>query len=386
MSLEIWAQGDGHAALLDRPLRPQRPGQVRVRIAYSAVSWGTERVMLRNGFRGRLGYQASGFVVGIAGPGGALIRSPAPAGVEPSLPVGPDPNTQTSPAPTDRAQPGARVFAGGQPVVVYGAPYVGHAEELWVSPHLVAPLGEGVPLSSGAYAGLGAIALHAIRLTGLTLGCTALVAGLGMVGQWVVRLLALAGVRTVALDPLALRQAQAIRGGAEHALADPDDPSLPQWARALGRPDGRFDAVLLCMGTEDPNLLDRYIPLAAPGSALVVAGDVPISAGREALFQSEVRIVVSHAAGPGRGDPRYEADGEDYPLAHARWTEGRNLRAVADLLTAGRVDLGNLIGEPLSPQALVETYAAGPGPETIGSVVDWSATSAPSPLPDRGDD
>lgn len=383
MSRELWADGQGRAALRDGPARPPRPGHVLVQVAFSAVSWGTEVHMLRAGFRGRLGYQASGYVIGTAGPDGTLVR--APAALEDgatSPPLAKDGDLRSR-----SVSDGPDALSGlpsGQAVTVYGAPYVGHGERLWVPPHLLAPIADPALLPAAAYCGLGAIALHGLRLAGPGLGETALVAGLGMVGQWTVRLLRAAGVRTVALDPSDLRQTLAVAGGADFAFADPKDPSLQACARALGRPDGRFDAVLLCMGTDDPETLDRYIPLCAPGSTLVTVGDVPIAATREPLFQSEVRIVVSHAAGPGRNDHSYEAEGVDYPLAYVRWTEGRNLRAVADLLSNGQVDLQGLIGDVLTPSALIEAYAAGHPPDAAGTVVTWPDPEGPLPIGQPG--
>lgn len=359
MTREIWADGQGHAEVREGPNRARRPGFLQVRVACSAVSWGTETHMLGHGFRGRLGYQAAGHVVGIVGPDGTLLRTPEPL-QESSL---------GDPAPSGAH--GSERFRAGQAVAVYGAPFVGHAAELWVPPLLATPLGRDVSLADAAYLGLGAIALQGIRLSGLGLGEVALVAGLGMVGQWVVRLLEAAGIRSVAVDPVPLRQTLALRAGAAFTLAEPDPAALSDHARAVGRPDGCFDSVLLAMGTNDHGTLDRYIPLCAPGGSVVIVGDVPVVATRELLFQSEVRLVVSHAAGPGRGDPRYEADSEDYPVTSVRWTEGRNLRACAGLLSRHRVDLTGLVGAPVTPEGLIAAYSAGSAPEAIGTTVVW---------------
>lgn len=363
MSREIWADGAGRAQIREAPARTVRPGHLRVRVVHSAVSWGTEAHMLGRGFRGRLGYQAAGRVMGVAGSDGTLVRGLTPVD---------DPQRAAHGAllPPDRAPSG---FGIGQAVAVYGAPFVGHADELWVPPLLAAPLGEGTSLAEAAYLGLGAIALEGIRLSGLSLGEVALVAGLGMVGQWTVRLLEAAGVGSVAVDPLPVRRSLAIQGGAAVAISDPDPDTLSDHARALGRPDGRFDSILLAMGTDDGGTIDRYIGLCSPGGTVVIVGDIPVTATRELLFQSEVRLVVSHAAGPGRGDPRYEAEGQDYPVSHIRWTEGRNLRAASDLLSRGRVDLTGLIGPAVTPEALAAAYAAGSPPEAVGTVVAWPA-------------
>src|SRR5439155_20359571 len=57
----------------------------------------------------------------------------------------------------------------------------------------------------------------------------------------------------------------------------------------------------------------------------------------------ELTFRVSMSYGPGRYDPDYEERGQDYPYAHVRWTEGRNLEAFVDLLAARRIDVEPLI-------------------------------------------
>ena len=48
---------------------------------------------------------------------------------------------------------------------------------------------------------------------------------------------------------------------------------------------------------------------------------------------------MSCSYGPGRYDPAYEEQGQDYPIGFVRWTEQRNFEAVLDMLAAGRLDV-----------------------------------------------
>jgi predicted dehydrogenase len=52
---------------------------------------------------------------------------------------------------------------------------------------------------------------------------------------------------------------------------------------------------------------------------------------------------MSTSYGPGRYDPQYEDRGLDYPYAHVRWTEGRNLEAFLALVARGSVDVRPLV-------------------------------------------
>ncbi len=52
---------------------------------------------------------------------------------------------------------------------------------------------------------------------------------------------------------------------------------------------------------------------------------------------------MSCSYGPGRYDPAYEEQGQDYPIGFVRWTEQRNFEAVLELLAAGRLAVTTLI-------------------------------------------
>ena len=317
------------------PRTPQR-GWVRIATCYSGVSIGTERGMVAQGFRGRLGYQASGIVTEVA--------------------------------------EGAPQALLDRPVAVYGAPYTGHAEDLWVPATLVAPLASEALLPAGAFVGLGAISLHALRVANLSLGESVLIVGAGMVGQWCVRLAAAAGLRVMAVDPQPQRRDLALAGGAEAVAVDLSDAGLKEAFRL--RPDGGFDAVVLAAHSGAEDLVDECVANVAPRGCLVVAGEAPLQLERELLFARECRVVVSRAAGPGRYDDAYEAAGHDYPPSYVRWTEGRNLAAVAHLLATGKVRVTELLGEPMEPEEALAMYDPDVLPPRPGALVGWNTPEA----------
>ena len=77
---------------------------------------------------------------------------------------------------------GKGVACGGQGVAV-------HAETLCAPPTLVAPLPPGVPMKAGAFAMVGAISLHAVRLCQVQPGEWVAVIGLGLLGLLAVQML-----------------------------------------------------------------------------------------------------------------------------------------------------------------------------------------------------
>ena len=64
---------------------------------------------------------------------------------------------------------------------------------------------------------------------------------------------------------------------------------------------------------------------------------------REDFYQKEITFQVSCSYGPGRYDPSYEEEGNDYPIGYVRWTEQRNFEAFLDLLSSGAVNVKPLI-------------------------------------------
>jgi hypothetical protein len=52
---------------------------------------------------------------------------------------------------------------------------------------------------------------------------------------------------------------------------------------------------------------------------------------------------VSCSYGPGRYDPEYEDKGHNYPYGFVRWTEQRNIEAVLQLMSEGKLDVQHLI-------------------------------------------
>ena len=76
---------------------------------------------------------------------------------------------------------------------------------------------------------------------------------------------------------------------------------------------------------------------------MVVVGDVGLDLERTPLYERELSLRFARSYGPGRYDATYEAWGVDYPPGYVRWTEGRNLEAVVDLLAAGRLRVADLV-------------------------------------------
>lgn len=221
----------------------------------------------------------------------------------------------------------------GELVACAGAGLATHAQVVAVPRTLVARVPEGVPAEDAAYATVTAIALHAVRLTGLALGETAAVIGLGLVGQLTMELVRAAGGVPLGLDT-AEDRVELTREAGFWATNSPDELVREGERRTSGR---GADGALVTAASKSSEPLRTAIEAARERATIAIVGDVAIEASRAPLFEKELRLVVSRSYGPGRYDPVHEELGQDYPPGYVRWTEGRNLEEALRLMAIGAV-------------------------------------------------
>ncbi len=296
----------GKVSLLDQPLPELKKGHVLVRTCYSTVSPGTElssiRAMRETPFP--IGYSASGIAVGI-GEGVSGIEE-------------------------------------GQRVACYGGPFVRHSEYILVPKQLVVPVPRSVELAEASTVGIGVIAMHALRLSALQLCETAVIVGLGMVGQLMARIAAAAGLNVIAVDLLPNRRAALESTPYVTVCSSPEDVNEAVKTMTLGV---GADAVFHCIGGKQKELLDLSFSWIRDRGKIVVVGDLQTDVNRSSMFKKEVQLMVSRAGGPGRYDSSYEKEGVDYPVGYVRWTEGRNMSAYLRMLELGQVRIDSTFTE-----------------------------------------
>ena len=120
------------------------------------------------------------------------------------------------------------------------------AELVAIPQHILYRIPENVTFEQAAMVEAAAVALHAINMSGMKTGDSCLVTGAGMIGIFVVKLLAISGAgRLIAVDVDSLKLESALKGGAEYSL-NFDDKDLVN--KILSLTDGRgadvsFEAV-----------------------------------------------------------------------------------------------------------------------------------------------
>ncbi|PYI54024.1 zinc-dependent alcohol dehydrogenase [Paenibacillus flagellatus] len=296
----------GVVATLDLPKPSLSDQSVIVETVYSAISPGTEMLIIDNSKKTEdaipLGYSAAGIVREV----GANVDS----------------------------------LQVGQRVACYGAPFVRHAETIAVPKHLAVPIPDHVDIREAAFVAQGAIAIHALRQSDLRFGETAVIVGLGILGQLLCQIASAAGFRVIGFDLLPERCERLRASGAGVACSSPEE--LAEAIR--DRSDGAgADAVFVCAGGKAGGLIDQALGWLRDRGKVVIVGDVKTEFSREKLFAKEAQVVISRAGGPGRYDPVYERNGVDYPIGYVRWTEGRNMGEYIRLLAEGRVSVGSMI-------------------------------------------
>lgn len=330
MKAAVTRNGKVYLADMERPSLP--PGHVRVQTEYSAISPGTELGMIRiaSGEQLTLGYSAVGIITELGD--------------------------------------GVTGLAAGQRVACYGAPYARHAEELAVPSNLAAVVPDHVRPEEAAFAGLGAIAIHALRVADLRFGESAVVVGLGILGQIIAQIGSAAAYQIIAYDVNAGRAAAMKRQIPDTADRQEELEGLIE-AVTGGR---GADSVLLCAGGPGEELINASLGWLRDRGKIVIVGNLTMNFDRGLMFGKEAQVLISRAGGPGRYDESYELENRDYPIGHVRWTEGRNTAEFIRLLAKERIDMSPLIScivPAAEVQDAYDKYAL--SPDVMGTVLKW---------------
>jgi predicted dehydrogenase/threonine dehydrogenase-like Zn-dependent dehydrogenase len=262
---------------------------------------------------------------------------------------------------------GARAggFAVGDRVATNGS----HGEYVRVPHTLAARIPPGVGFDAAAFTPLAAIALQGIRIARPTLGETVVVYGLGLIGQLAARLLCINGCRVIGIDRDAARLAMAQGCGATVIDGRAEDSV----ARVMAETGGiGADAVLLTLAATSDEPVHEAAAMSRKRGRLVLVGVTGLHLRRDDFYRKELSFTVSCSYGPGRYDPDYEDEGNDYPLAFVRWTEQRNFQAVLALMGSGALDVRPLITHRFGFDRVLDAYSLITGADpSLGVILEY---------------
>ncbi len=320
-----------HAELVEIADRSPAPGEVRLKLAFSALSAGTERAVLtgnpdggdgfRSGFPSSSGYSGSGVV----------------------LEVG----------------EGVSDFCPGDRVMVHGA---GHQQYSTLPTKELVKLPDSVSLLTASQIIIAGFSLAAVRKTRIALGESGLVVGLGLLGLFALPFMRLSGAYPlIAADLDPERRAHALRMGADHAL----DPASPDYADEVKKlTGGGANAVIEVTG--NPKALKTALSCTARFGRVALLGCTRTMT--EVDFYHDVHRPGIELIGAHSGAR---------PVAESHsgvFTEMDDCRVILAGLDAKRFDFSPMISEVVSPADAPAVYArlAEAKDFPVGVVFDWN--------------
>lgn len=245
-------------------------------------------------------------------------------------------------------------FAIGEQVACAGGGIANHAEIIDVPVNLAVKIPDNVGTNIASTVTLGAIAMQGVRRAQPTLGETFVVMGLGILGQITTQLLSANGCRVIGMDLDVDRVNLAINHGMDIGINPTSDhfvQSVLNHTKGIGA-----DAVIITASTQSNQVIRDAMQVCRKKGRVVLVGDVGLELQRADFYQKELDLLISTSYGPGRYDPFYEDEGQDYPIAYVRWTENRNMQAYMDLLSKGKIKLEALY-QPYPIEKAAEAYA-----------------------------
>ncbi len=344
----------GQIIVSDVPVPVARPGFVLVQVAYSCISSGTELAMVSASAQHLLSKaarnpsQASGLISLLKNHGLGVATDLVKAKVDSETPTGYSCSgiVLQNAGDYDNLKPGDFVACAG-------AGYASHAEYVSVPRNLVMHVPKGVSLEEASTVALGGIAMQGIRRASLSLGESAAVIGVGLLGQLCLQMLKASGVKVLAIDLNNERLLTAAELGADVELNASEN--IEDEVSRLTDGHG-VDAAIVTAASKSNSLLEQAASLVRRKGRIVLIGDVPINFSRESLYAKEIDFLISTSYGPGRYDPSYEEQGNDYPFGYVRWTENRNMSAYLELIAEGKVKVHPLIGGVYNIDSAPEAY------------------------------
>jgi predicted dehydrogenase/threonine dehydrogenase-like Zn-dependent dehydrogenase len=343
---------DGRSTVEEVPMPVARAGTALVKTAASLVSAGTERMVVdfaRQSLLGkaRLRPDLVKQVVDKARREGLISTAKAAFDrLDQPMALG-----YSSSGTITALGAGMSGFRVGQRVACAGGGYAVHAEYAAVPRNLLAPLPRSVNFESAAFATLGAIGIHGFRLSQPQVGERVAVIGLGLLGLLTAQVASAGGCQVLGIDLDSGRVRLATSLGL-HAVTRSKAIAFGQAVTA----NNGFDVVLICADTPSNDPVELAAAIARDRARIVAIGAVGLNIPRRSYYEKELSFINSRSSGPGRYDASYEEQGHDYPIGQVRWTEGRNLEAVVQLMAAGKLQTAPLITHRFPIETAARAY------------------------------
>ncbi|MBE0687493.1 MAG: bi-domain-containing oxidoreductase, partial [Anaerolineaceae bacterium] len=257
----------------------------------------------------------------------------------------------------------------GDRVACAGGGFACHAEYVLIPKNLIAKIPDAVSYEEAAFSTLGAISLHGFRIAAPQIGEKIAIIGLGLLGLMMIDICKAAGMKVFGID---LDQSRVDQAKNKDVLAVHRELALDQ---GMNFSENRgFDVVFICADTNSNDPIELAGQLTRDKGTVVAVGAVGLEIPRKIYYEKEINVLISRSYGPGRYDQAYEEQGKDYPYGYVRWTEGRNLTAIIDLLESKKLDVKSLITHryPIEEGAKAyETITGKKNEQFLGVIIEY---------------
>lgn len=340
---------NGETALVEAPPPVLRPGHVIVDATQSLISVGTERMLVDFGkaslvskvrqqpekVRQVLDKVITDGLMTTVEAVRSKLGQPIPLGYSHVGVV------------RDSASP---KFKCGDRVVSNGP----HADVVCVPQNLCAKIPDNVSDEAATFTVIASIGLQGIRLANPTLGERFVVTGVGLIGLLTVQLLRAQGCQVLAIDFDETKLALARKFGA--VTCNPATGADPVAAGLSFSEGAGVDGIIITASTKSSDPVSQAARMARKRGRIILVGVAGLELNRSDFYDKEISFQVSCSYGPGRYDPNYEEGGQDYPIGFVRWSEQRNFQAILDLMSAGLIDVTELITHRYQFENVSEAY------------------------------
>jgi 2-desacetyl-2-hydroxyethyl bacteriochlorophyllide A dehydrogenase len=182
----------------------------------------------------------------------------------------------------------------------------------------------------------------------ITLGRSAAVLGLGVIGQFALRCLIAAGAYpVVGVDSVKMRRQAALAAGADHVI----DPGQDNGRAELDRVLGTRGAEIVADATGIPDAVPAAMALACDGGQVLVVGS-PRGRAKEVNFYDDLHRRYLEVTGA-HGNMLFEP-------AHTRlagaWDINKAQHWLLGALASGRLSVAGLITQRITPEQLGTAY------------------------------
>jgi 2-desacetyl-2-hydroxyethyl bacteriochlorophyllide A dehydrogenase len=227
------------------------------------------------------------------------------------------------------------------------------------------PLPAGLDADKAAWACVARYGMGAPIRAGITLGRSAAVLGLGVIGQFALRCLIAAGAHpVVGIDAVAMRRKAAVAAGADHVIDPAAGDAREQLATHLGTPG----AEVVADATGVPDAVPVAMALACDGGQVVVVGS-PRGKAKEVNFYDDLHRRYLEVTGA-HGNMLFEP-------AHTRlsgaWDLNKAQNWLLAALASGRLNMDGLVTHQIRAEDLGAAYEGllKKKEEYLGVLVRW---------------